>query len=152
VISNSYNSLTKRCLQLWHQSSVNHPQESHNNSANSCSLLGNCPIRLELFFFLLGMRGFLWVWIMESQNVMGSGYGSNISERIEIPFWLITVRFRCKFVKKKKKWNFAIFGHKRIFAREQVKKRTRVYVRKGRLARPAAELGNFHRTRYLSLS
>jgi hypothetical protein len=29
--------------------------------------------------FLLGSRGFLWVQIMGSQNVMGSGYGSNIS-------------------------------------------------------------------------
>ncbi len=49
------------------------------------------PIRLRLFFprfddsirltlFLLGLSGHLWVRIMGiSQNVMGSGYGSNIS-------------------------------------------------------------------------
>jgi hypothetical protein len=30
--------------------------------------------------FFLGLRGFLWVQIMGSQNVMGSDYGSNISE------------------------------------------------------------------------
>jgi hypothetical protein len=35
------------------------------------------PIRLRLF--LLGSRGFLWVRIMGSQNVLGSGYGSNIT-------------------------------------------------------------------------
>jgi hypothetical protein len=29
--------------------------------------------------FFMRLRGFLWVWIMGSQNVMGSDYGSNIS-------------------------------------------------------------------------
>jgi hypothetical protein len=47
-------------------------------------------------------------------------------------------------LEKGKKKNFAKFGHKRIFAQERVKKRTRVYVKKGCLARPAAELGKFH--------
>jgi hypothetical protein len=27
----------------------------------------------------MGLRGFLWVWIMGSRNVMGSGYGSDTS-------------------------------------------------------------------------
>ncbi len=35
------------------------------------------PIRSRLFFCWV-QGGFLWVWIMGSQNVMGSGYGSNI--------------------------------------------------------------------------
>jgi hypothetical protein len=35
---------------------------------------------IEAVFFLLGLRGFLWVWIMGSQNVMGSCHGSNTSE------------------------------------------------------------------------
>jgi hypothetical protein len=29
--------------------------------------------------FFMGSRGFLWGWIMGSQNIMGSDYGSNIS-------------------------------------------------------------------------
>jgi hypothetical protein len=29
--------------------------------------------------FFMGLRGFLWVWIIGSQNVMGLFYGSNIS-------------------------------------------------------------------------
>ncbi len=41
-----------------------------------------------------------------------------------------------------KNYKLVIFGHKRTFAlRTGVKKRTMVYVRKGCLARPAAELG-----------
>ncbi len=53
------------------------------------------PIRLRLFFFFCWARfphnieavfgwvrrGFLWVRIMGSQNVIGTGYGSNISGR-----------------------------------------------------------------------
>jgi hypothetical protein len=39
-------------------------------------LAGEFPIGLSCF--LLGPRGFLWVRIMGSQNVLGSGYGSNI--------------------------------------------------------------------------
>jgi hypothetical protein len=42
-----------------------------------CYLLGDKPIKIKHFF--MGSRGFLWVWIMGSQNVMGSDYGSNIS-------------------------------------------------------------------------
>ncbi len=49
----------KWCLQLWHQSQENYPTKSHNNSANV---------------------GFLLVRISRSQYVMGSGYGSNISD------------------------------------------------------------------------
>jgi hypothetical protein len=26
----------------------------------------------------MGLRGVLWVWMMGSQNIMGSDYGSNI--------------------------------------------------------------------------
>jgi hypothetical protein len=33
--------------------------------------------------FFMGSRGFLWIWIMGSQNVMGLDYGSNISEITE---------------------------------------------------------------------
>ncbi len=61
---------------------------------------------------------------------------------------IVYVRFRCKMVKE----NFAIFGHKGIFAQERVKERTRVYVRKSCLDRPAAELGNFHSYPISSLS
>ncbi len=51
-------------------------QSSHNNSSDVL-MLGDYPIKRSSF--LLGSRGFLWVWIMGSRNVMGSGYGSNIS-------------------------------------------------------------------------
>ncbi len=61
----------------------------------------------------------------------------------------MSVKFRCKIVKKKK---IAIFGYKRIFARERVKRRTRVYVRKSCLDRRAVELGNFHSYPLSSLS
>jgi hypothetical protein len=45
-------------------------------------LLGDEPI--EIKHFLMGLRGFLWVWIMGSQNVMGSDYGSNISGTVDL--------------------------------------------------------------------
>jgi hypothetical protein len=32
--------------------------------------------------FFMGLRGFSWVWIMGSQNVMGLFYGSNISAKL----------------------------------------------------------------------
>jgi hypothetical protein len=41
-------------------------------------LAGEFPHKIEASF--VGFEGVLWVWIMGSQNVMGSGYGSNISE------------------------------------------------------------------------
>jgi hypothetical protein len=69
-------------------------------------LLGNTPVRLRLFFFhwvwfphtieavfLLGLRGFLWVWIMGSQNFMGSGYGSNIRDNNHK--WLESSTYSC---------------------------------------------------------
>ncbi len=34
--------------------------------------------------FFMGSRGFLWVRIMGSQNVMGSDYGSNIRVRLTL--------------------------------------------------------------------
>ncbi len=43
------------------------------------SLAGESSHKIEAVF-LLGPRGFLWVWIMGSQNVVGLGYGSNTSE------------------------------------------------------------------------
>ncbi len=46
-------------------------------------LAGEFPHKIEAVF-LLGLRGFLWVWIMGTWNVMGSGYGSNISVDIFI--------------------------------------------------------------------
>jgi hypothetical protein len=47
---------------------------------------GEFPHKIEAVF-LLGLRGFLWVRIMGSQNVLGSGYGSNISVvKIPVPF------------------------------------------------------------------
>jgi hypothetical protein len=35
----------------------------------------------------MGLRGVLWVWIMGSQNVMGSDYGSNISATLLYCAW-----------------------------------------------------------------
>jgi hypothetical protein len=40
---------------------------------------GKFPQNIEAVFCWVRGR-FLWVWIMGSQNVMGSGYGSNICE------------------------------------------------------------------------
>ncbi len=41
----------------------------------------------------MGSRGFLWVWVMGSQNVMGSDYGSNISVTLsENPIIIYTNR------------------------------------------------------------
>ncbi len=37
--------------------------------------------------FFMGSRGFSWVRIMGSQNVMGSFYGSTISVEKTIKFW-----------------------------------------------------------------
>jgi hypothetical protein len=71
----------KWCLQFWHQCEQNYPTKSHNNSAD-VPCWGIAPI--DWSWFLLGSRGFLWVWIMGSQNVMSLGYGSNISDIIGI--------------------------------------------------------------------
>jgi hypothetical protein len=52
----------------------------HNIAAVFCVYLFagfDSPMILRLF--LMGSRGFSWVRIMGSQNVMGSGYGSNTS-------------------------------------------------------------------------
>jgi hypothetical protein len=43
------------------------------------SLAGEFPHKIKAVYFA-GCEGFLWVWIMGSQNVMGSGFGSNIRE------------------------------------------------------------------------
>jgi hypothetical protein len=79
-----------RCLQLWHQCQENYRTKSHNNSANV--LAGEFPHKIEADL-LLGSRGFLWVWIMGSQNVMGSGYGSNISESLSIRYTILVRDF-----------------------------------------------------------
>ncbi len=47
---------------------------------------------------MLGSRGFLWVWIMGSQNVMGLGYGSNISDFISL--WFVLSCFALVFVSR----------------------------------------------------
>jgi hypothetical protein len=44
---------------------------------------GEFPHNIEAVF-LLGLKGFLWVRIMGSQNVMGSGYGSKISAGLQV--------------------------------------------------------------------
>ncbi len=43
-------------------------------------------------FYFMGLRGFLWVLIMGSQNIMGLDYGSNISVFMS---WMIG-RFECR--------------------------------------------------------
>ncbi len=89
----STNPFNKWRLQLLHQSQENYPTKFHNNPVNvPCWGIPPYIMLRLLFFFLLGMippwywgcfllssRGFVWVWIMGSQNVTDSGYGGNIS-------------------------------------------------------------------------
>jgi hypothetical protein len=44
-------------------------------------LAGESSHKIEAVF--AEFKGFLWVWIMGSQNVMGLGYGSNTSATAE---------------------------------------------------------------------
>jgi hypothetical protein len=44
-------------------------------------LLGDEPIIIELFFY--GFEGVIMGLIMGSQNIMGSDYGSSVSDNVE---------------------------------------------------------------------
>ncbi len=69
----------KWCLQLLHQSQENHPTKFPKQFFR-WYLLGDESIKIKHFLWVWGV--FLWVWIMGSQNVMGSDYGSNINSEV----------------------------------------------------------------------
>jgi hypothetical protein len=82
----------RQFLSHWTKNVISKPikNDASNYGINLKKIIQQCPITIlpmlfsgkfphKIEVFLLGLRVFLWVRIMGSRNVMGSGYGSNIS-------------------------------------------------------------------------